>query len=173
MTTYITEIIPAKNSKLKPLEDRDEYMFTNQEAEKEFKKKERRLVKERRDKYANKVKLFLFSPYYKNKDKAKVREIVETDVQERKLRATIVIQKFFKNRQSVVESRKATIHQNKQVTNDSLETDKTYQKQKNIDNEINKNEKMNPSLNSKEGLNDEMEQSTGDKKKKERRKRGL
>lgn len=53
--TYATEIIPAKNPKLAKLDDRDEYMFSNPEAEKEFKKNERKLVKERREKYANRV----------------------------------------------------------------------------------------------------------------------
>ena len=43
------------------LEDRDEYMFTNPEAEKEFKKNERKVVKERRDQYANRVLFHYFN----------------------------------------------------------------------------------------------------------------
>ena len=59
--TYATEIIPAKNPKLAKLDDRDEYMFSNPEAEKEFKKNERKLVKERRDNYSNRVLYYLIS----------------------------------------------------------------------------------------------------------------
>lgn len=62
-------------------------MFSNPEAEKEFKKNERKLVKDRRDKYAN-------------REKTKIREVVSTDIQERRLRATMVIQKWFKNRKA-------------------------------------------------------------------------
>lgn len=67
--TYSTEITPAKNPKLAKLDDRDEYMFSNPEAEKEFKKNERKLVKERRDKYANRVISYLISFHLKKKKK--------------------------------------------------------------------------------------------------------
>ena len=84
-------------------------MFSNPEAEKEFKKNERKLVKERRDKYANRVEFLSNKEFFfiLPKDKAKIREVVSTDVQERMLRATMMIQKWFKNRKSVI-ARKAT-----------------------------------------------------------------
>lgn len=39
--------------------------------------------------------------------KAKIRDVVSTDIQERRLRATVVIQKWFRHRQSTI-SRKTT-----------------------------------------------------------------
>lgn len=97
----MTEIVSPK-SKLTPLENRDEYLFPNQESEKGFKNNERRLVQERREQYSKKVFIFLIKLYLKSKEKTKIREVVTTNTNERRLRATVVIQKWFKNRQSII-----------------------------------------------------------------------
>ena len=118
------------------------------------------------------------------KEKAKVREVISTDITERQLRATVCIQKWFKNRKSII-ARKATNtdgqrpnlpppnnNNNSKINTNSNENSSISKP--NINNENASATKL-PNKKSKEEneLSESKEQQEADNaKKKERRKRG-
>lgn len=99
----------------------------------------------------------------KKQGKAKVRDVVSTDITERRLRATVCIQKWFRNRQSI--SRRTTNATGERPT-------PSQSNAKEINNNLSQ-ENATKLLSTQKETKEENKLSTNEAKKKERRKRGF
>eukprot|EP01017_Pseudomicrothorax_dubius_P035064 TRINITY_DN4868_c0_g1_i1.p1 TRINITY_DN4868_c0_g1~~TRINITY_DN4868_c0_g1_i1.p1 ORF type:complete len:696 (+),score=212.36 TRINITY_DN4868_c0_g1_i1:66-2153(+) len=91
---HATELLPPGKLSLTPLANRDEYYFISGSDERRFYEDERRAVAIRRQEYAN-------------RQKGVQRDVILTSVEARRIRASIIIQRWFRNRRSLLQDQDA------------------------------------------------------------------